>query len=90
MYDVVLSNRFKRDLKTAAKRGYNLSLLEQIVDCLAAGKSLPSKNRDHELTGNYSGFRECHIQPDWLLVYCIDGNDLILFLARTGTHSDLF
>lgn len=90
MYDIVLSNRFKKDLKTASKRGYNLKLLDQVVSTLAAGESLPVKNRDHELTGDYIGFRECHIQPDWLLVYRIDGDDLILFLSRTGTHSDLF
>lgn len=90
MYEIVLSNRFRKDLKLAAKRGYNIELLEQVVDTLAKGEALPLKNRDHDLTGNYSGFRECHIQPDWLLVYRIDGDDLILFLSRTGTHSDLF
>lgn len=90
MYKVVLSNRFKRDLKLAKKRGYNLSLLEQIVDALAMGKQLPIQNHDHELSGDYMGFRECHIQSDWLLIYRIDGDELVLFLVRTGTHSDLF
>ena len=90
MLDVVLSNRFKKDLKLAAKRGYNLDLLENVVDTLARGEKLTEKFRDHELIGNYAGFRECHIQPDWLLVYRIDNSELILFLSRTGTHTDLF
>ncbi len=90
MLDVVLSNRFKRDLKLAEKRGYNLELLNEIVDKLANREVLPVKNRDHELSGEYAGFRECHIQPDWLLVYRIDDDELYLFLSRTGTHADLF
>ena len=90
MLEVVLSNRFKKDLKLAAKRGYNLDLLENVVDTLARGEKLTDKFRDQELVGNYSGFRECHIQPDWLLVYRIENSELILFLSRTGTHSDLF
>lgn len=90
MLEVVLSNRFKKDLKLAAKRGYNLDLLENVVDTLARGEKLTEKFRDHELIGNYSGFRECHIQSDWLLVYRIENSELILFLSRTGTHSDLF
>ena len=64
--------------------------LNAIVDQLAAGQPLPDKNRDHALTGDYIGFRECHIRPDWLLVYRVDGEDLILFLFRTGSHTDLF
>lgn len=90
MLEVVLSNRFKKDLKLAAKRGCDLSLLESIVDQLAAQQPLPEKNRDHDLTGDYIGFRECHIRPDWLLIYRVDGEQLMLFLFRTGTHSDLF
>lgn len=88
--DIILSNRFRKDLKSARKRGYDLNLLEEIVNTLAEGKSLARKYRDHELTGDYIGFRECHVQPDWLLIYRIDGDELILFLSRTGTHSDLF
>ncbi len=88
--NIVLSNQFKKDLKTAAKRGYDIGLLETVVNTLAAQKPLPEKHRDHALTGDYIGFRECHILPDWLLIYRIDGDDLILFLSRTGTHSDLF
>ena len=89
MLNIVLSNRFKKDLKTAAKRGYDLDLLDAVVNTLASRQPLPEKNRDHALTGDYTGFRECHISPDWLLIYRVDGDDLILFLSRTGTHSDL-
>jgi mRNA interferase YafQ len=90
MLNIVLSNRFKKDLKTISKRNYNLDLLDEVVSTLAEQKPLPEKNKDHPLTGDYSGFRECHIQPDWLLVYRVENDDLILFLSRTGTHSDLF
>lgn len=90
MYNVVLSNHFKKDLKAISKRGYNLDLLDDVVNMLASKQPLPIKNSDHALSGKYTGFRECHIQPDWLLVYRYEDNDLILFLSRTGTHSDLF
>ena len=90
MLNVILSNRFKKDLKTAAKRGYDLDLLDTVINTLAMQQPLPEKNRDHALIGDYIGFRECHISSDWLLVYRVDGDDLILFLSRTGTHSDLF
>lgn len=90
MLEIVLSNRFKKDLKIAAKRKLNLNLLDEIVDKLASGETLPDKNRDHALSGDYAGFRECHIQPDWLLVYRVENEELLLFLFRTGTHSDLF
>lgn len=91
MLDVVLSNQFKKDLKLAKKRGYNLELMNNIVDMLARQETLPAKHRDHELSGNYAGFRECHhIQPDWLLVYRVEEEELFLFLSRTGTHADLF
>ncbi len=90
MLETVLSNRFKKDLKLAAKRKLNLDILNAIVDKLAAGKTLPDKNRDHALSGDFIGFRKYHIQPDWLLVYRIENKELLLFLFRTGTHSDLF
>ena len=90
MLEIVLSNRFKKDLKLISKRGYNLDLLNDVVERLARQESLPDKNHDHNLTGDYISYRECHIQPDWLLIYRIDGNELLLFLSRTGTHSDLF
>ena len=90
MLNIVLSNRFKKDLKTISKRNYDLNLLDEVVNTLSEQKPLPAKNKDHPLTGDYIGFRECHIQPDWLLVYRVEDDDLILFLSRTGTHSDLF
>ncbi len=89
-YEIVPSGRFKRDLKIARKRGYDLSLLGKVVDMLAAGCELPEKYKDHSLSGNYIGCRECHITPDWLLIYEISDGELILYLTRTGTHSDLF
>ncbi len=90
MLKLVPSNRFKKDLKAAQKRGLDISLLRSVVNTLAEEKPLAPKHRDHELTGEYSGFRECHIQPDWLLVYRIEQDELELFLFRTGTHGDLF
>jgi len=89
-YEIVPSNQFRKDLKLAKKRGYNLDKIKKVITSLANGEILEAKYRDHLLTGDYGGYRECHIEPDWLLVYQIDGNQLILFLARTGTHSDLF
>ncbi|MCH5158261.1 MAG: type II toxin-antitoxin system YafQ family toxin [Clostridiales bacterium] len=90
MLDIVLSNQFKKDIKLAAKRGYDINLLDEIVTKLANREALAEKYRDHSLTGKYSGFRECHLQPDWLLIYRIEENALLLFLSRTGSHSDLF
>ena len=90
MLEVRYTNQFKKDLKLCAKRNYKLSLLSEVVKMLQNELSLPEKYHDHELTGNYSGHRECHIRPDWLLIYKIENNNLILTLTRTGTHSDLF
>lgn len=90
MYNIVASAKFKKDLKLAIRRGYNISLLTEVVDKLSKGEPLPEKNKDHLLSGNYSGCRECHITPDWLLIYEISNKELILYLTRTGTHSDLF
>ncbi len=89
-YGIVLTSMFKKDLKSAKKRGYDLSLLGSVVDTLAMGQPLAAKYRDHSLAGNYGGCRECHITPDWLLIYEISDSELILYLTRTGTHSDLF
>jgi mRNA interferase YafQ len=72
-----------------AKRGKDMKRFEAVVDSLSSGKSLPPKNRDHALTGNWRGYRDCHIEPDWVLIYRIDGHELILELTRTGTHVDL-
>ena len=89
-YGIVLTSMFKKDLKLAKKRGYDLSLLNKVVDTLAMGKPLAEKYKDHNLVGNFTGCRECHITPDWLLIYEILNSELILYLTRTGTHSDLF
>lgn len=89
-YTIYPTGKFKKDLKTVKSRGCNIKLLNDVVNMLAAGEILDEKYKDHALQGNWSGCRECHIQPDWLLVYRIDNNDLILYLTRTGTHSDLF
>ena len=88
-YEVKPTVRFQKDLKRAKKRGYDISLLADIIKKLANGEKLVAKNKDHALTGNFAGKRECHITPDWLLIYEIYDNRLILFLSRTGTHSDL-
>lgn len=89
-YVVKFTTQFRKDYRLAIKRGLKIELLEQIVALLAAGQSLPEKNKDHVLTGNWVGHRECHILPDWLLVYRVEDDVLVLTLTRTGTHSDLF
>jgi len=81
---------FKKDYKRIKKRGYDTRLLERTIELLAKGNGLPAEYRDHALSGDYTGCRECHIAPDWLLVYEIVERELILYLIRTGTHSDLF
>lgn len=90
MLEIVPSNQFKKDLKLAKKRGYRMERLRDVVMMLASEQKLDERYRDNGLTGNYSGFRECHVEPDWLLVYRINQDALALFLFRTGTHSDLF
>lgn len=88
MLNVRYSTKFKKDFKTCVKRGYQMSLLQQAIDTLRIPAPLPPQNRDHNLIGNYSGYRECHINPDWLLIY--KQTDDELRLDRTGTHADLF
>ena len=88
MLNVRYSTQFKKDFKTCIKRGYKMPLLQQIIDTLRIPAPLSAKNRDHNLSGNYSGYKECHITPDWLLIY--QQTDTELKLNRTGTHSDLF
>ena len=89
-YEIHYTATYRRDLKRIAKRGLDLSLLKEVIIQLAEGNKLDTKYRDHELVGTYRGRRECHIQPDWLLIYEYDRGNLILILTRTGTHSDLF
>ncbi len=88
MLEVSFTNQFKKDYKLCIKRGYDMLLLQNIINILAIPAILPEKNKDHDLKGTHMGKRECHIMSDWLLVYKIDGNRLVLY--RTGTHSDLF
>ena len=90
MLTIKYESSFKKDFKRIVKRGYTIRLLEEVIEILASGNELPAKYKDHNLTGDYKDCRECHITPDWLLIYQIDGNELILYLTRTGTHSDLF
>ena len=88
--DIIWTNQFKKDYKLAMKRHLNIGILDDIIRMLASGEQLPEKYKDHALTGNWVGHRECHIQPDWLLIYRIENDLLVLTLTRTGTHSDLF
>ena len=89
-YSIVIARKFKSDLKILNKRGFEISKLERIVEILENGVMLPKNYKNHYLFGRYLGKMECHIEPDWLLVYEIDEKNKILGLIRTGTHSDLF
>ncbi|HAX51026.1 MAG TPA: type II toxin-antitoxin system mRNA interferase toxin, RelE/StbE family [Lachnospiraceae bacterium] len=89
-YTVKFTSKFKKDFKFAIKQGYPIKLLEETVSLIANGKTLPEKYMDHALSGNWTAYRECHILPDWLLLYRIEDDTLVLTLARTGTHADLF
>lgn len=88
MLKLSTTSRFDKDLKLCQKRGYNLTLLSDVVTILREQRLLPAKYQDHKLSGDYINFRECHVLPDWLLIYRVQ-ND-VLVLNRTGTHSDLF
>lgn len=90
MLKIVTSNKFLKDLKIAKARGLDLALLQDVVEKLAKQEILEPKYQDHALQGIFSGFRECHVKPDWLLIYSIYEDELELFLLRNGTHSDLF
>lgn len=90
MLTIKYHTMFKKDFKRIKKRGYDISRLEKIVELLANEVPLPEQFKDHNLSGNYYGFRECHIAPDWLLIYQVNNNELVLVLSRTGSHSDLF
>jgi len=89
-YEVRRTSRFKKDYRTMVRRGEKIELLHDIIDRLRQGKPLPEHCKDHALSGDYEGHRECHIKPDWLLVYFVEQSILVLTLTRTGTHSDLF
>ena len=89
-YEVKFTNQFKRDLKLAKKQGKDINRLFDVISTLAEGKKLDSKYRDHNLSGDYIGCRECHVEPDWLLVYEVMDHVLVLMIYRVGTHSELF
>ena len=89
-YELDFTSKFKKDVKLLKKQGKNIEKLYEIINILAYGEELDAKYRDYNLIGNYKGYRECHIEPDWLLIYKIMENILILTLSRTGTHSELF
>ena len=89
-YDIQFTTQFKKDLKLAKKQNKDLDKLFSVIEVLARGETLPPQNRDHDLSGNYKGTRECHVEPDWLLIYEIQDNVLVLMLYRLGTHSELF
>lgn len=89
-FELILTGRFKKSLKLAKKRGLDLTLLDNVITMLQNDIPLEEKYRDHELKGKYQGFRECHIQPDWLLIYLKENDVLTLTLVDTGTHADLF
>jgi mRNA interferase YafQ len=88
MRQPVYSGQFKRDIKRAEKRGKDLNKLKDLVRLLIAGRTLPARYKDHALKGGWTSFRDAHIEPDWLMIYKIDGN--VLRFERTGTHADLF
>ena len=90
MYTVKFTNKFKKNYKLMIKRGKNIELLDHVINLLMNGRKLDEKYRDYELTGFWNGYRECHIQPDWLLVYYVENEILVLTLVDTGSHSDLF
>lgn len=89
MLTLKTTTRFKKDYKRMKKQGKDMSLLEFVIDELLAERVLDEKYQDHSLVGKYVGFRECHILPDWLLIYVVDHEELILTASRTGSHSDL-
>ena len=90
IYGITMTFQYKKDLKLIVKQGKNLKKLERIIYLIATAQPLPPKCKNHKLIGNFDNSFECHIEPDWLLIYRIDNNILILSLLRTGSHSDLF
>ena len=90
MLKLRMSSRFKRDVKLCEKRGYDIELLKDVLRVLQKQETLPPKHKDHALTGDMKAFRECHIQPDWLLIYAVDIDTLVLLTHSTGSHADLF
>ena len=90
MYSIITTNRFEKEVKICKKRGYDMSLLQKAIELLAENGTLPENYKPHKLTGNYKDCWECHLKPDWLLIWKQNDTDLILLFLNTGTHSDLF
>jgi len=90
MYGIIYATKFKKDYKLSIKRNLDISLLQDVIIKLVNGITLSARYKDHDLQGDYLGYRECHIKPDWLLIYKIDDQEKTLSLVRTGTHNDLF
>lgn len=90
MLQLQITAKFRKDYKRIKKRGLDISLLQDVLNKLCAKKTSDAKYKDHALTGPYVGFRECHIQPDWLLIYAVNEDRLILVASRTGSYADLF
>lgn len=90
MYKITTTNRFEKEVKICIKRGYDISLLKNVMELLAESGTLPSKFKPHKLSGNYNNCWECHIKPDWLLIWQQNDNELVLLFMNTGTHSDIF
>jgi mRNA interferase YafQ len=90
MLEIVRQTKFKKDIKLIKKQGKNLNLLKEVIKVLIEEEELPSKYKDHILLGNYANTHECHIQPDWLLIYRVEKEQKVLHLIRTGSHSELF
>ncbi len=90
MYAILTTSRFGKDMKRASKRGKNMAKIKLVMETLVKGETLPARNRDHGLVGQFTHRRECHIEPDWLLVYKLDEDKREITFERTGTHSDLF
>ena len=90
MLSVYLSKKFKKDVKRLQKQGKDMQKLKDVIEMLCNGQILPEKYRDHRMTGDWQGFKDCHIEPDWLLVYQYINNELVLVLVATGSHSELF
>lgn len=89
-YKIIYSKLILKQLKKIKKSGKDIDKFKKVVSMLATGIKLPPKYKDHALIGNYQGFRDCHIEPDWILIYEINNNTLLLYLSETGSHSDLF
>jgi mRNA interferase YafQ len=90
MLTFATTSKYRKERKLAERRGRDMSLLDMVIQTLLEENPLDLKHRDHPLSGDYTGFRECHVQPDWLLIYTVDKGQLVLTASRTGTHSDLF